>query len=425
MGKPRMPGPLWSVTLAGGGWDGLLRLWDIGTGELRAVLEGHGEPGHGGIREVSSRPMALSWRSEPHAGTAGANGASHSPAGSTSPGWRPGRSSRCGRCFFSGESPESPSPSRRYGDERARDMNSLRTPHGILLLACLALAASASAEGGLPPADVVLEAGEIDARTVPAGARVVVVVHGRGARHPVSGEWARLDTTAGWVQAVEVSALVLARERDLRQVRIPLDRIHRLVMAGPPEWEAPTDSTGAEAQAEASAREDSVLVPGSASVAVEGRAEIRVLRKVRNGALLGVLGGFAGMAAGVVLGAEDCGSSGGDDPWCGWGAILGALLLGTTGNTVGAAVGVSWEDPHGRFILALAGSAAGVVAGWALVGDPFYVEDLGEFWPLFAAPAVFATLVSELTRNPPEDRRLALRLSPHPGGGFAAAALRF
>ena len=305
-------------------------------------------------------------------------------------------------------------------------MNSIHTSHGVLVLACLACAASAFAEVGLRPAKVVLEAGEIDARTVPAGARVAVV-HGRGERHPVSGEWARLDTSMGYVQAIDAQTLVLAWEGDLRQERIPLDRIERLVMGGRSAWEALTNSTGAEAKAEASAREDSVLVPGSASVAVEGRAErgFRVLRKVRNGALSGVLGGFAGVAAGVALGAEDCGSSDGDDPWCGSGAFLGALLLGTTGYTVGAAVGVSWEDPHDRFILALAGSAAGVVAGWALVGDPFYVEHLGEFWPLFAAPAVFATLVSELTRNPPEDRRLALRLSPHPGGGFAVAALRF
>ncbi len=305
-------------------------------------------------------------------------------------------------------------------------MNSIRTPHRVtplLALACLVWAASAFAESGLPPAEVVLEAGEIDVR-LQAGARVTVI-HGRGERHPASGEWARLDTTAGYVQAVDGETLVLAWEGDLGQERIPLDRIERLVMGDRPAWEAPTDSTRTEA--EASAREDSVLVPGSASVAVEGRAErgFRVLRKVRNGALSGVLGGFAGVAAGVALGAEDCGSSDGDDPWCGSGAFLGALLLGTTGYTVGAAVGVSWEDPHDRFILALAGSAAGVVAGWALVGDPFYVEHLGEFWPLFAAPAVFATLVSELTRNPPEDRRLALRLSPHPGGGFAVAALRF
>ena len=122
-------------------------------------------------------------------------------------------------------------------------MNSIRTPHGVpplLALACLLWAASASAEGGPPPAEVVLEAGEIDVR-MQAGARVAVV-HGRGERHPVSGEWARLDTTAGW--AVEVSALVLARERDLRHVRISLDRIRRLVIEGPPSGEAAIDRPG-------------------------------------------------------------------------------------------------------------------------------------------------------------------------------------
>ena len=85
----------------------------------------------------------------------------------------------------------------------------------------------ASAEVG----EVVLEAGEISSRTVAAGARVMVV-HGRGERHPASGEWTRLDTLAGYVQAVDAGTLVLAREGDLRQQRISLDRIQRLVMGG-------------------------------------------------------------------------------------------------------------------------------------------------------------------------------------------------
>ena len=101
----------------------------------------------------------------------------------------------------------------------------------------------------MPKEAVVLESSQIDARTVPAGARVVVV-HGRGERHPVSGEWARLDTSAGWVQAVDVSALVLAREGDLRQQRIPLNRIQRLVMAGPPSGGTAIDSMGAARKAE-------------------------------------------------------------------------------------------------------------------------------------------------------------------------------
>ena len=107
-------------------------------------------------------------------------------------------------------------------------MKTIRMVHGVhcLVMAGLVCAVSVSAEGGRPPTEVVPEAGEIDAGTVQAGDRVMVV-HGRGERHPVSGEWARLDTSAGWVQAVDVSALVLAREGDLRQERIPLDRIQR------------------------------------------------------------------------------------------------------------------------------------------------------------------------------------------------------
>ncbi len=52
-------------------------------------------------------------------------------------------------------------------------MNSIRTPRGVIPLPAVALlvcAASASAEGGPPPAEVVLEAGEIDVR-MQAGAR--------------------------------------------------------------------------------------------------------------------------------------------------------------------------------------------------------------------------------------------------------------
>ena len=110
-----------------------------------------------------------------------------------------------------------------------RKIRLLPTVIPVLWMVGLRCAAFGAAEAGAPEAEVVLEAGEIDARTVQGGARVMVI-YGRGERHPVSGEWAWLDTTAGWVQAVDVSALVLARERDLRQQRISLDRIQRLVM---------------------------------------------------------------------------------------------------------------------------------------------------------------------------------------------------
>ncbi len=90
------------------------------------------------------------------------------------------------------------------------------------------------------------------------------------------------------------------------------------------------------------------------------------------------------------------------------------------GYTVGAAVGVSRMDPHDRFIPVLGGSAAGLLAGVYLTA----AKDT--LWPaLFACPVLTATMVSEWFRGPPEDSGLSLRLSPHPGRGFAVAALRF
>ena len=114
--------------------------------------------------------------------------------------------------------------------------------------------------------------------------------------------------------------------------------------------------------------------------------------------------------------------------FCGLEAALAAAFLGATGYTLGAAVGVSRVErlPHDRFIPALGGSAAGLIAGAYLTAAK------GTLWPtLFACPIALASepgqpAMSELTRNPPEDRRLSFGLSPTPGRGIsAAAALRF
>ena len=264
-----------------------------------------------------------------------------------------------------------------------------------------------AAEAGTPEEEVVLEASQIDARTVPAGARVVVV-HGRGERHRVSGEWARLDTSAGWVQAVDVSALVLARERDLRQQRIPLDRIQRLVMEGPPSGGTAIDSMGAARKAEVESAVRPLQGP-------EDDREPRVFEKLAAGAIGGVVWGFTGVLAGAAWAStEDCAQ---ENTLCGLGPVVGAVILGTAGYTVGAAVGVSRVDPHDQFIPVLGGSAAGLIAGLYLTSAA------GILWPtLFAAPIVTATVVSEWTRAPPEDARLSFGLSPTPGRGFSAAA---
>ena len=276
-----------------------------------------------------------------------------------------------------------------------------------------------AAQAGTPEEEVVLEAGQIDARTVPAGARVVVV-HGRGERHPVSGEWARLDTSAGWVQAVDVSALVLARAGDLRQQRIPLDRIQRLVMPGPPSVEAATDRPGVAREGRAQA--------GTPPIEVAGRQEARIFRKLGVGVLGGVFGAYAGYSMGGILGAGQC--SGSEEPFC---VPESAVLVGLAGLALGTAAGVSVSDPRARYVPALGGSVAGLVGICGAMVGYFTLSDgdPGDYWELYTAalfgtPAVFATLASERFRNSPKDRRLTFGLSPTPGRGFsAAAALRF
>ena len=299
-------------------------------------------------------------------------------------------------------------------DMKATRVLSLLIP--LLAMAGLAWAPSAFAEGGLPPAEVVLEAGRVDARTVQAGARVVVV-HGRGERHPVSGEWTRLDTSAGWVQAVDVPVLVLARERDLRQQRISLDRIEMLVIGGSRKEKAATEPVEIAGKVEAA---------DSEGRAVQGRKReerrARVFRKGCAGALGGVVGGLAGAVfGGGLVSGQDC--PGGDEgDFCGVGqAILALALGGAAGYTVGAAVGVSVVDPHDRFTHALGGSAAGLLTGVYLTAA---TDTLG--LTLFLGPIAMAIMMSEWSRDPPEDQRLSIRLRPHPGGGVsAAAALRF
>ncbi len=145
----------------------------------------------------------------------------------------------------------------------------------------------------------------------------------------------------------------------------------------------------------------------------------RISGKLAAGTLGGVVGGLAGVVAGVAWGStEDCAQG---DTFCGLAKVVGAILLGTPGYTVGAAVGVSRLDPHDRFISAMAGSAAGLIPGIYLTRAE------GILWPtLLAGPIITATMMSEWSRDPPEDRGLSFGLSPTPGRGFSAvAALAF
>ena len=105
----------------------------------------------------------------------------------------------------------------------------LLTATGISLLSMVDPALADSAVEGAEPADrVILEAGEIDSSTVPVGS-YVVVIHGQGERHPVSGEWERLVTSRGYVYAVDLEVLAIFRKWDGRPEWIEVDRIQTLV----------------------------------------------------------------------------------------------------------------------------------------------------------------------------------------------------
>ena len=75
---------------------------------------------------------------------------------------------------------------------------------------------------------VTFEAGEIDSSTVKPGA-FVEVIYGRGERNPVSGEWERLDTARGYIQAIDTETLTIG-ERFWKKV-IALERIQKLIIA--------------------------------------------------------------------------------------------------------------------------------------------------------------------------------------------------
>ena len=102
----------------------------------------------------------------------------------------------------------------------------------LLLMADPALADSVADTSGAADR-VILEAGEIDSSRVPTGS-YVVVIHGQGERHPVSGEWEQLFTSRGYVHAFDAEVLTLFRGWDGEPEWIAVDRIQTLVLVGSP-----------------------------------------------------------------------------------------------------------------------------------------------------------------------------------------------
>ena len=135
-----------------------------------------------------------------------------------------------------------------------------------------------------------------------------------------------------------------------------------------------------------------------------GRAEVRIAKKLGTGAGLGTLSGF--VSAGMLLSAVDLGPDG-------IGAPLVFVVGWFPGSLLGTAYGVSHLDPYDRFIVPLAGSLLGSVAGiWA---TDFSGSGWSDALPLFVCPAIGATIASEFSRSPPEPGHLSIDLMPGPG----------
>ena len=76
-------------------------------------------------------------------------------------------------------------------------------------------------------AEVVFEAEEIDSSTVKPGA-FVEIIYGRGERDSVSGEWERLDTARGYIQAVDAERLIIGEQ--FWKKEIALERVQKLTI---------------------------------------------------------------------------------------------------------------------------------------------------------------------------------------------------
>ena len=272
--------------------------------------------------------------------------------------------------------------------------------------------------------EVVLEASEIDSRTVEVGA-LAVVVYGQGERHPTSGEWATLDTARGYIKAVDPRRLIVGLEPDGGSKWIALTRIQTLRLIGSSSLgAADRNSTQVDSGRTASGFQ---AMPDILSVKTgrgdDREAGIRIAKKLGAGALWGsTFGLFSGtlMAGSVIRPGVD-----------GIGQEVVFYFFGWLGYTVGTAVGVSRVDPHDRFISSLMGSLLGNVSGIVLApitGSP------NALLVCPVASVALAVWLSEGSRNrlaertskPLEVSRFSIDLGPSLGGHFLAVAkLRF
>ena len=243
-------------------------------------------------------------------------------------------------------------------------------------------------------AGVVLEAGEIDSSKVKVGA-YAEVIYGTGERDQVSGKWEKLDTAQGYVKAVDAESLTISQGLGKR---IAFERIQQLILT------------------ESSFQMDRLKkTTDTLSEKKENRSR-RIVGKLVGGVLGGGLFALVGGVIGMNVG--DCTE---DDSFC---ELENFLIGGWFGYLVGIPVGMNQMDPHDRFTYSLAGSLIGGAASLAIFAGEETEEKL---WPaLIICPLVGAAIMSEFSRELPENRRVSIGLLPGPKGRLSAiATLRF
>ena len=236
------------------------------------------------------------------------------------------------------------------------------------------------------------ESSAIDTTKVRVGTPVLIV-YGLGIADPATGEWPRLATATGTIQAINEQRLLLAQiGQDLPQ-RIDLQRIKRLDSLDP------SDPLAEEAQGVTLYSSDDRVI-GNTDEA--GRIETSTPEGVNEAGLdtLGtgkrvllklILGTGAGLLSGIGVPFLLAGSGLAD----GYYAFGLGWPIGLTAGVVGS---ISLADPKDRLFPTLVGSAAAMVASAILFEDSYAGASL------LIVPTT-AAVTSELSRQEKRETR--------------------
>ena len=249
----------------------------------------------------------------------------------------------------------------------------------------------------------------------------VVIVYGLGIADPTTGEWPKLATATGTIQAINEQRLLLAQKgQDLPQ-RIDLQRIKRLNFLDPSEEKSHTRGETLPPFPSSTTRSETMADDRLSAIRPAAMGSVsRIGRKLGSGVVLGWIGLMGGI---LILGlTADCpDSDNGDFMYgCGWESVPRSASIA---YPVASAYGVSLPDPDSRFIPALVGSIAGLALSRPadLVSlNLAQIDSRWEAYSLFLYPVVGAVAASEFWRSPKDPDRISIRPQPLANGSISA-----